>query len=614
MDLSTRAPRSRDPATLAIVALTLVAFVVRVIGIDQSLYGDELFTLDDISGGLSGLGDGLDRNEINPPLFFLAALASAQLGDDTVLIRLPSLLLGTATVPVVYALGRQVVGTKAGLLAAALVALSPFAVFYSVEARPYATMVFFVALSMLALLRAVEDSRTRWWVIYALAAACAVYSHYTAIFIVGTQALWAIFAHRERLKVLLVVYAAVALAFVPWLPTFFEQRDKDLYTGVIGASVDLDVGTAFELVMRLVVGHPFRHLPTVPGDAALVLLGVAAAGVLVVAALRLRRAGRLGEWRPSSPMVLLLLTAAVVPVGLLLYALVADDLYASRNLLASLPSLAVLTGAALTAFAPRVSVPAVALVLVAMLLALGHGLDRDQLRPQSREVAEYLEDEAPPGQPIVRGLGDVNALKVYLHGHPILDEFADDAPAWRRAAAGGSVFLVRGEVGALAVLPRFAGPGGFYALVDSKEFPGLRRLGVGRYAGKVEGRLETVGGRQVIALSPGRDIVITPGAVEGVEEAVEGASGQLSATAWAVAADGSRPADALFVVDGDRAIGIASATVLRPDVAAAYGHQVDGCGFKITVPVEHAEELAGSGRIRIFAAVGSRATELQPPS
>ena len=94
----------------------------------------------------------------------------------------------------VYALGRQVVGPLAGVVAAALVALSPFAAFYSVEARPYATMVFFVALSTLALLRAVEDERRRWWVVYALAAACAVYSHYTAIFVVAGQAVWAILA------------------------------------------------------------------------------------------------------------------------------------------------------------------------------------------------------------------------------------------------------------------------------------------------------------------------------------------------------------------------------------------------------------------------------------
>ena len=140
----------------------------------------------------------------------------------------------------------------------------------------------------------------------------------------------------------------MALAFLPWLPTFLGQRDQDLYTGVIGASVDLNPGTAFEFLMRLFVGHPFRHLPVVPGEAALVLLGLAAAALGVAGGTAARGRGA----APLEPAVLLLVTAAVVPVGLLLYALVADDLYAPRNLSAAIPALAVLVAAALTAFSP----------------------------------------------------------------------------------------------------------------------------------------------------------------------------------------------------------------------------------------------------------------------
>ena len=56
-------------------------------------------------------------------------------GDSTVLVRLPSLVLGTAAIPVVFLLGRRVAGTRVGLFAAAILALSPFAIFYSTEAR-----------------------------------------------------------------------------------------------------------------------------------------------------------------------------------------------------------------------------------------------------------------------------------------------------------------------------------------------------------------------------------------------------------------------------------------------------------------------------------------------
>ena len=55
-------------------------------------------------------------------------------------LRVPSLVLSTATVPPVYAFGRATLGHSAGLVRAALIALSPFALYYAIEARPYASV------------------------------------------------------------------------------------------------------------------------------------------------------------------------------------------------------------------------------------------------------------------------------------------------------------------------------------------------------------------------------------------------------------------------------------------------------------------------------------------
>src|SRR5436190_240162 len=82
-----------------------------------------------------------------------------------------------AAAPALYLLGRQTVGRAAAVLGAAILAVGPFAVFYGVEARPYATMAFFVVVSTLALLRAVATGTWWWWLAYALAAAAAAYSH-----------------------------------------------------------------------------------------------------------------------------------------------------------------------------------------------------------------------------------------------------------------------------------------------------------------------------------------------------------------------------------------------------------------------------------------------------
>lgn len=185
-----------------LLGLTLVAFALRVVGMDQSLYGDELFAYEEVEGhSLIGVLREVESQsiEVSPPLFFVLAWLSAKLGDPTIWIRLPSLIAGTALVPVVYLLGSRTVGRPAALLAAALTAIAPFAIFYSAEARPYATLAVLAALSTWSMLRALESPRRWWWVVYAVAAAGAIYTHYTGVFVLGAQALWAGWGYpRER--------------------------------------------------------------------------------------------------------------------------------------------------------------------------------------------------------------------------------------------------------------------------------------------------------------------------------------------------------------------------------------------------------------------------------
>ena len=53
------------------------------------------------------------RCENTPPLHFTLAWLTSQFGDPAATIRLPSIVFGAATVPVVYAFGRRTVGRSA---------------------------------------------------------------------------------------------------------------------------------------------------------------------------------------------------------------------------------------------------------------------------------------------------------------------------------------------------------------------------------------------------------------------------------------------------------------------------------------------------------------------
>ncbi len=102
---------------------------------------------------------GAAGQDIHPPLYFslvrvwmhgvpglgIPALAGQ---DNEFFLRVPSALLGVFTVPLVFAVGRVMGGTRLALVAALLFAVAPFQVRYGQEARMYALLTFLAVLTM----------------------------------------------------------------------------------------------------------------------------------------------------------------------------------------------------------------------------------------------------------------------------------------------------------------------------------------------------------------------------------------------------------------------------------------------------------------------------------
>jgi hypothetical protein len=108
------------------------------------------------------------------------------------------------TVPLLYVTGRRLFSPMAGLLAATLGAFSPFLVWYSQEARMYTSLVVWSLASVYTLLRAIEPTTShalRRWLVWMLVTAAALYTHFTAFFLLpfeGLLILTAVWRHHRR--------------------------------------------------------------------------------------------------------------------------------------------------------------------------------------------------------------------------------------------------------------------------------------------------------------------------------------------------------------------------------------------------------------------------------
>lgn len=204
--MTPRTPARRHPPPWLLPAGILVAaFALRAVRLgDASVWWDEALAVWATRKGLLGVTL-WTAADVHPPLYFWSLWGWAQLvGEGEYALRLLSAAYGVLTVAAVYALGTLVGGRRAGALAALLLALSRFHVWWSQEMRMYALAGLLGTLSLYCLLRwlrterAGEDLRAaRWLAGYALATLGALYT----VFLMG-----ALFAAQGP-----VVFAALAV-------------------------------------------------------------------------------------------------------------------------------------------------------------------------------------------------------------------------------------------------------------------------------------------------------------------------------------------------------------------------------------------------------------------
>jgi mannosyltransferase len=148
----------------------------------RSFWLDEVFTANAARAGTwSDLVTFIRADPDQMPMMYLITWLMRGLHGQEWLIRLPSAAAGGLTVGAVYLIGRAIDRPWAGLLAALLMATSPFAVWYGQEARPYSLFMLLTTVQMLLAYRTARDQRWSDAWLLGTCSALNLYTHYFAI-------------------------------------------------------------------------------------------------------------------------------------------------------------------------------------------------------------------------------------------------------------------------------------------------------------------------------------------------------------------------------------------------------------------------------------------------
>lgn len=401
----------RHLATAAIVGLTIVSLIVRLAHIDfQSLWLDEGYTLLFSGMPLPKLITVGGAHE-HPPLYYLLVHVVMSVHHSYLVPRFISVLAGTLSIPVLYALGARMFDRGVGIAAATFLAVSPFHFWFSDDGRAYELAGLFVLLSYLCLFRALDRSRIAVWISYAAMLAAGLYTEYTTALVLLPQAV--LFGRARQcglVRPLLWSWVGAAAAFAPWLPVWLHNASAISDNYWIPNPTWSSVVTVMLEAMGLKTTCPnaactgdLPPLPWLPGHEGLVA-GIAMGAVLVT----LLWAG-IRRYLPVCVAALWF----VLPFAIILLLSLRRSLYLDRVFLDATFGLYLLLGWWLVGALRRRPLLPLAVVLaipvIGALMAF-HGTYTDVTNPDWKSASRDFQSAYRSGQSVVYYPGALQAI------------------------------------------------------------------------------------------------------------------------------------------------------------------------------------------------------------
>lgn len=390
-----------------VAGLTLLGAVLRfaTLGV-QAYHHDEIVTASRVLRvGFGHAMDAVGFSESAPPLYYALAWFWTQVaGTGEWGLRSLSAVAGVATIPIAYFIGRELRSRRTGLLAAALVAVNPMLLWYSQEARAYALLGLFCALSLLFCVRALQGGARRdftWWGVFS---ALALATHYFAVFPLIAEVILLL---RRRGRAILPGLWILGPVAVLLAPLAYHQMSYGHAEWIGKFSLGHRLG---EMAVTFVVGETGDIIGRAeqPDPALIPLVLIAVAFVLLSA-----RATR-DERRAAFVPLVVSATAIGIPL-LLALGPGGKDFVLARNLLPALVPLLLGVAVALTVERARRLGTAIAALLVAYSLGfcVWASTSPDLRRPDWEAVAEHLGEPDGPRATVTWVIGEA-PLRYYL--------------------------------------------------------------------------------------------------------------------------------------------------------------------------------------------------------
>ncbi|EKD46534.1 MAG: hypothetical protein ACD_67C00192G0001, partial [uncultured bacterium] len=225
-------------------AILLLASGLRFTGLlKRDFWYDESFTGIAVKESFSEMIQ-MIINDVHPPLYYASLKLFSSFFDYNVFgIRLFSAIFGVLSVWAVYIVAKELFNRKAALWSSFIVAISPFAIQYSQEARMYSMLVFLILISSFFFLKGLRTGKRGYFIFWGIFTGLSILTHYMGIIFSSTYFVaylfWAYFQKvgtydgknlKEKValfvknifpeKNIILGYLVALVVFLPWIGEF----------------------------------------------------------------------------------------------------------------------------------------------------------------------------------------------------------------------------------------------------------------------------------------------------------------------------------------------------------------------------------------------------------
>ena len=390
---------------LLLGSILLIGIILRFYGLgEQNYWYDELITLSVAEGSYSSIITGP-----RPPVYLaLFKLWTTLFGTSEIATRFLSILFGTVSIVLVFAVGRLLFGYYVGTLSAFFMAVSRFQIYYAQEIRYYSLFEMMTLISFYLYLKLLKSASWIYSVAYVLSSVLLYYTHDFGILILAVQIIYLLIKFKKQRAALLRWVISLAAIIILISPRFLDAFGKKAVGGEgpnwIGMpSLLSPVSTSYNFLWLSLQVHS-----TVYGLAAAVLF-VAGTIFYVKATGRGGLKMSLRESYENKKMgvignggTALVILWYLLPISAaLLMSKLSKPIYLDRYLICTAPALYIL--AALFIYRLRNTVPT-ALFLICYLILITPGLYgyySEPVRDDWREIGSFVRENDTSSSPVV---------------------------------------------------------------------------------------------------------------------------------------------------------------------------------------------------------------------